>query len=98
MFYLVDDEIQSDTTLGHLAYTMQAINDVLSGVTMEKFNTHYLANAAEDIEFMINVDNTTDATTSSCNEDWEGKCLVQYSMRYMPLLHDISTSNVYFDQ
>ena len=65
---------------------------------MEAFSTHYLANDSENIEFNISVDNTADATTSSCNEDWEGKCLVQYSMRYMPLLHEISTSNVYFDQ
>jgi len=94
----IDDEIQSATVLGRLAYTMPAITDVLGGVPMETFNTHYLANSAEEIEFSILVDNTADATTSACDEDWEGKCLVQYSLRYTPLLHDISPSNVYFDQ
>ena len=84
--------------MGRLAYTMPAITDVLGGVPMETFNTHYIANNAEEIEFLVHVDNTADATTSSCPEDWEGNCHVQYSMRYTPLLHDISPSNVFLDQ
>ena len=98
MYYIVDDEIQSATALGKLAYTMPAITDILGGVPMETFNTHYVANAAEHIEFRLSVDNTADATTSGCPEDWEHKCVVGYSMRYTPLLHDISPSNVYLDQ
>ena len=77
---------------------MPAITDILGGVPMETFNTHYIANDSEDIEFMLHVDNTAEATTSSCGEDWEHKCHVKYSMRYTPLLHDISPSNVYLDQ
>ena len=84
--------------MGRLAYTMPAITDILGGVPMETFNTHYLANDSEHIKFLIHVDNTADATTSSCNEDWESKCEVRYSLRYTPLLFDITPSNVYFDQ
>jgi hypothetical protein len=94
----IDDEIQSATTLGRLAYTMPAITDVLGGVPMETFSTHYLANESENIEFLIHVDNTAEATTSSCDEKDEGSCKMRYSMRYTPLLHDISPSNVYLDQ
>ena len=83
--------------MGRLAYTMPAITDVLGGIPMESFNTHFIANDAEEIEFEIHIDNTADASTSSCEEDHEGPCLVQYSMRYTPLLHDISPSNVYLD-
>ena len=77
---------------------MPAITDVLGGVPMKTFNTHYIANDAEEIEFLLHIDNTAEATTSSCNEDSERMCKVQYSMRYTPLLHDISPSNVYLDQ
>lgn len=77
---------------------MPAITDVLGGVPMEAFNTHFLANGAEEIEFLLHIDNTAEATTSSCHEDRESKCTMQYSMRYTPLLHDISPSNVYLDQ
>ena len=65
---------------------------------MEAFNTHYIANGSEQIEFRLSVDNTADATTSACPEKWENRCNVGYSMRYTPLLHDISPSNVFFDQ
>ena len=95
---IVDDEIQSAPTLGRLAYTMPAITDILGGVPMETFSTHYLANASENIEFIVHVDNTAEATTSSCLETDETVCKVRYSMRYTPLLHDISPSNVFFDQ
>lgn len=77
---------------------MPAITDVLGGVPMETFGTHYYANKVEEIEFLVHVDNTADATTSSCPEDWENRCHVRYSQRYTPLLHDISPSNVYLDQ
>ena len=97
MYFIVDDEIQSATASGRLAYTIPAITDIVGGAPMETFNTHYIANGSEHIEFRLSVDNTADATTSACPEDWENRCNVGYSLRYTPLLHDISPSNVYFD-
>lgn len=94
---LVDDQIQSAPALGRLAYTMPAITDVLGGVPMDLFSTHYLANASENIEFLVHVDNTAEATTSSCDDSIAKRCTVRYSMRYTPLLHDISPSNVFLD-
>ena len=94
---IVDDEIQSATALGRLAYTIPAITDIVGGLPMEAFNTHYLANSNENIEFSIAVDNTADASTSACHENWEAKCEVKYSMRYTPMLHDVSPSNIFFD-
>lgn len=47
----IDDEIQSATVLGRLAYTMPPITEILGGVPMETFSTHYLANASENLEF-----------------------------------------------
>ena len=87
---LVDDEIQSATALGRLAYTMPSISDVHGGLPMKAFATHYLANGSENIEYHIKVDNTADATTSACPEGKEEPCTVRYSMRYTPLLHDVS--------
>ena len=77
---------------------MPAITDILGGVPMETFSTHYLANDSENIEFIVHVDNTAEATTSSCDSNSETPCKVRYSMRYTPLLHDVSPSNVYLDQ
>jgi len=94
----VDDEVQSATVLGRLAYTMPPITDILGGVPMETFSTHFLANESENIEFLVHIDNTAEATTSSCLEEEDHKCKVRYSMRYTPLLHDVSPSNVYHDQ
>ena len=77
---------------------MPAITDILGGVPMETFSTHYLANDSENINFIVHVDNTAEATTSSCDSSSETLCKVSYSMRYTPLLHDISPSNVYLNQ
>ena len=97
LYYIVDDEIQSATASGRLAYTVPAITDIVGGAPIETFNTHWIADQSEKIKFRLSVDNTADATTSACPEDWEDKCNVEYSMRYTPLLHDISPSNVFFD-
>lgn len=77
---------------------MPAITDILGGVPMETFSTHYLANNSEKIEFIVHIDNTAEATTSSCDSNSETPCIVRYSMRYTPQLHDVSPSNVYLDQ
>ena len=77
---------------------MPSITDILGGVPMETFSTHYLANASENLEFLVHIDNTAEATTSSCEDSHEKMCRVRYSMRYTPMLHDISPSNVYLDQ
>jgi hypothetical protein len=81
-----------------LAYTIPAITEILGGVPMETFSTHFLANESEDIEFLIRLSNKADATDGSCPEGTEEMCTVRYSMRYTPLLQDISPSNVFFDQ
>ena len=77
---------------------MPAITDILGGVPMEAFNTHYVANSDENIEFQVRLSNTADATDGACPEGTEEKCTMRYSMRYTPLLHDVSPSNVYLDQ
>ena len=76
---------------------MPAITDILGGVPMDLFSTHYLANASENIEFLVHVDNIAEATTSSCDDSIATRCKVRFSMRYTPLLHDISPSNVFLD-
>ena len=52
-FYpIVDDQIQSATTLGKLAYTMPAIDDFFGGVDMTTtIHTAYLANKDENLNF-----------------------------------------------
>ena len=60
-------------------------------------NTHYIANSDENLKFKVKVANTAEATDSSCPEGSESKCEVYYSMRYTPMLHDTSPSNVYWD-
>ena len=62
--------------MGRLAYTVPAITEILNGVPMSAFSTHYLANASENIEFMVSVDNTADATSSLCDDSWDDRCLV----------------------
>lgn len=65
---------------------------------METFNTHYISNESENIEFQLKISNQAEATNSACPEDVEHLCHVRYSMRYTPHLHDVSPSNVYLDQ
>ena len=77
---------------------MPAITDVLGGVPMEVFNTHFLSNESENIEFLLKIANQAEATNSACPETSEHDCMVRYSMRYTPHLHDVSPSNVYLDQ
>jgi hypothetical protein len=48
----IDDQIQSATTLGKLAYTMPAIDDFFGGVDMTTtIHTAYLANKDENLKF-----------------------------------------------
>lgn len=94
----IDDEIQSAPDLGRLAYTLPAITDVLGGVPIETFNTHYIANSDENIIFELKTSNQAEATNSACPDEWKGKCYVNYSLRYTPLLHDVTPSNVFWDQ
>ena len=77
---------------------MPAIKDVLGVRGYEAFSTHYIANNDEYIDFTVSVDNTADATTSICPEGRESRCTVQYSLRYTPLLVDVSPNDVYLDQ
>lgn len=77
---------------------MPPITEILGGVPIEAFNNHFVANADENIEFIVRLSNTADATDGSCPEEIEEKCMVRFSMRYTPLLHDVSPSNVYLDQ
>jgi len=39
-----------------------------------------------------------DGAIVSCDEKALTPCTMSYSMRYTPLLHDVSPSNVYFEQ
>ena len=94
---LVDDQIQSATILGKLAYTMPSISDLMRGAPISAINTHYIANQDENLKFRIKVANTADSTDSSCPDSIESKCEVHYSLRYTPLLHDTVPSQVYWD-
>jgi len=94
----IDDEIQSATALGRLAYTMPSLSTIFNGMPLEAFSNHFIANGAEELEFHVKVANTADATDSACPEGSEMKCTVQFSMRYTPLLVDVSPNQVYFDQ
>ena len=76
---------------------MPPITEILGGVPIEAINNHFVANADENLEFLVRISNTADATDGSCPEDWEHKCKARFSMRYTPLLHDVSPSNVYLD-
>jgi len=96
--FLVDDQIQSATVLGKLAYTMPSISELFRGAPISAIATHYIANKSEDLQFRVKVANTAEATDSSCPEEWEHKCEVYYNLRYTPMLHDVSPSNVYWDQ
>ena len=98
VFSIVNDEIQSATALGRLAYTMPAVTDILGGVPMDVFSTHYVSNNNENLEFILSVDNTADATTAACSDANAYRCLIKYSLRYTPLLHDVTPSQVYLDQ
>ena len=93
----VDDEIQSAPDLGRLAYTLPSIGDTLGGVPIEVFNTHYIANENENIIFELKTSNQAEATNSACPDEWKDKCYIYYSLRYTPLLHDVTPSNVYWD-
>ena len=45
---------------------MPAITEILGGVPMEALNNHFVANADENIEFIVRLSNTADATDGSC--------------------------------
>jgi len=77
---------------------MPAVTDILGGVPMEVFSTHYVANNNENLEFHLSVDNTADATTAACDLYKMDHCLIKYALRYTPLLHDVTPNQVYLDQ
>lgn len=65
---------------------------------MTAFAGHYNTYGTEKVEFLTQIENTADASTSACDENNERPCTLQYSLRYTPLIHDIIPSNVYLDQ
>ena len=98
--FLVDDQIQSATTLGKLAYKMPAIADFFGVDDFTKaINTAYIANSKdENLKFVVKVANTAEATDSLCPEKDQEKCEVYYNLRYTPLLYDVVPNQVFFDQ
>ena len=98
--FLVDDQIQSATTLGKLAYKMPAIADFFGVDDFTKaINTAYIANSKdENLKFVVKVANTAEATDSLCPEKDQSKCEVYYNLRYTPLLYDVVPNQVFFDQ
>ena len=97
-YFIVDDQIQSATTLGKLAYTMPSIDDFFGGVDMTTtIHTAYLANKDENLNFQLQVANTAEATDSVCPKGSESKCEVRYNLRYTPWVYDIVPNQVYFD-
>ena len=99
-YFSVDDQIQSATTLGKLAYKMPAVADFFGVDDFTKaINTAYLANSKdENLKFVVKVANTAEATDSLCPEDKQDKCEVYYNLRYTPLLYDVVPNQVFFDQ
>ena len=65
-YFSVDDEIQSNTVVGRLAYTVPGIPDIMG--TMEAASTHYIANNDIELKFELKVANTAEATNSACPE------------------------------
>jgi len=95
---VVDDEIQSATTLGRLAYTMPSVVDIMGTKDWSAVSTHYLANQEADFKFEIKVANTAEATNTACDEDKTGPCTVSFNLEYTPLLFDVTPNQVYWDQ
>ena len=84
--------------MGRLAYTIPPIKDIIGAPDYSAFSSHFIANNDEFLEFEASVDNTVEATTVACAEGHENDCLIKYSLRYTPLLYDVSPSNVFLDQ
>lgn len=63
---------------------------MFAGAPYEFISTHFLANNDENLIFNVKTSNQAEATNSGCPEAIEGKCHIKYSLRYTPLLHDIS--------
>ena len=92
----IDDQIQSSTSVGRLAYTLPGLPDLFGTGTMDSFNQHFIANSEnESIGFELKIQNDADSSVVECLDT--SKCQVQYRFRYTPLLFDISPSNVYHD-
>ena len=94
---IVDDQIQSATVLGRLAYTMPSVEDA-TGRTYDALSTFYIANSDSNLRFRVSVANTAEATDSVCSESNLDKCEVAYNWLYTPYLHDVSPNQVYWDQ
>ena len=93
-----DDQIQSSTTVGRLAYTLPGLPDLFKTDSMESFNQHFIANNEDEtIGFELKIQNDADSTVVECVGGSESKCKVQYLFRYTPLLIDISPNNVYHE-
>ena len=91
-----DDQIQSSTSVGLLAYTLPSLIDLFGASSMDSFNQHFIGNNEnESIGFTLKVENSADSETVECLD--ASKCGVQYRFRYTPLLFDVSPSNVYHD-
>ena len=93
----IDDEIQSSTTMGLLAYTLPSLPDLYGGVPMSNFNQHFIGNNNnEGINYDLKIQNTADSTIVECSNP--SLCRVNYRLRYTPLLQDVVPSNVFWDQ
>ena len=53
-----DDQIQSSTSVGRLAYTLPSLTDLFGAASMDSFSTHFIANSeSESIGFEVHVRN-----------------------------------------
>ena len=55
-----DDQIQSSTTVGRLAYTLPSLPDLFETDTMDGFSKHYHTTNSESIGFYLHVENEAD--------------------------------------
>jgi len=50
----VDDELQSNTVAGRLAYTVPSVSDVI-GAPLDAISNHYIANNDVSLKFEVSV-------------------------------------------
>lgn len=96
LLLIADDEIQSHTSVGRLAYTMPSLPELFDVSSYEPFSNHFATTNDEAIGFELKIHNNADASTVECASS--NKCRAQYRLRYTPILYDVSPSNVYYGQ